>query len=65
MDLGATEATLADVDVVGLLIEDVVDSVDQQIERKSHPEEQPDCIPAPEFSGEPDGHHRGSYGVDP
>jgi hypothetical protein len=47
------------------LIEDVIDSIDQQIEWKSDPQKQPNGIPSPQLTSQPNGHHCGSNGVDP
>ena len=49
--------TLAGVDVVGFLIKDVVDAVDQKVEWQGHPNKNWQHAPVPEVAGKPHTHH--------
>ena len=46
-DLGAFHATLAGIYIVGFLIKDVVDSINQQVEGESDPNKERNDVPAP------------------
>ncbi len=45
--MGALIASLAGIYVVGFLIKDVVDSVDQEVEGEGYPDQDRDDLPGP------------------
>ena len=63
--MGTFIGTLSSVDVVGFLVKDVVDSINQKIEGEGHPNQNGQDFPGPEVARQPHPHDRGSNGVDP
>ena len=49
--MSALVATLAGVDVVGFLVKDVVDAVDQEVEGQGDPNQDWQDAPVPEVTG--------------
>ena len=64
-DVGTLVGTLSGIDVVGFLVEDVVDAVDQKIEGEGHPDQDGQDFPGPQLPSQPHPHNRGSDGVYP
>ncbi len=63
--MGSFVGTLSSVDVVGFLVENVVDAVDQKIQGKGHPNQNGQDFPGPEVARQPHPHDGGSNGVYP
>ncbi len=63
--MGSLIGTLPGIDVVGFLVEDVVDAVDQKIEWEGNPDQDGQNFPGPELPRQPHPHDRGSNGVHP
>ena len=57
--------TFSGIDVVGLLVKDVVDSVDQEVEGEGHPDQDWEDCPVPDIAREPHAHDGGPNGVYP
>ncbi len=64
-DVGSFIGTLAGIDVVGFLIEDVVDAVNQKVEGERHPDQDGQDFPGPKLASQPHPHDRGSNSVHP
>src|SRR5918997_444578 len=64
-DLRSFQRALAWVFRVGLLVEDVVDAVDQEVERQREPHQERQCLPPPQVAREPNPDQGGANGVDP
>ena len=64
-DFGAAITTLAVVIRVSVLVIDVIDAINQQIERKRHPNQEGNDGPGPEFSRQPHTDDSGPNSVDP
>ena len=63
--MGTLIGALASVYVVGFLVEDVVDSIDQEVEGEAHPDQDWQDRPVPDVTGEPHAHDGCTNGVDP
>ena len=63
--MGAFVGTLACIDVVCFLIEDVIDAIDQKVEGEGHPDQDGQDFPGPQLPSQPHPHDGGSNGVYP
>jgi hypothetical protein len=63
--MGTLIRALTSVNVVGFLVEDVVDSIDQEVKGEGHPNKNWKDLPVPDVTGKPHAHDGCSNGVDP